>query len=276
MITRVAFIAIGIMLVLFVPRSWSKRQFVAWAVFASVVFFFDYSFALVATKAQATHATVNVYADAEVIRLDNERAAHAANIIDLQAQYAAAAKRETMDQINANIEAERALAVRADEARAARVRELTRSVERSSGITSAEIFTAIPDAARDGRYIQLAIFGLIFVGLQLIIATSIDNGVKRAAVLMPAAPTATITPDDIDRYVRLTWFRVEQNTDTHALPRDSYIAYFKKINEPLDEKVYDMINLQAHESGLINDDDVIRVKDTALAAARLKELLCSK
>jgi hypothetical protein len=302
MITRVAFVAIGIMIVLFVPRSWSKRQFVAWAVFASVVFFFDYSFMLVATKAQTEHKTVNVFIDDEVIRLDNEKKLHDANILDLQRQYSEAARRETMDQINENIEAERALAIKADESRSARIQFLTKQVELSSGITSAEIFTAIPDAAKDGRIIQLIVFGLIFVGLQLIIGTSIDNKTKNlvscdadktetgptiediskmvesgnSVAVQQEEPDVTVTSQDVDRFVRLTWYRVEQHTNAHILPKESCIAYFKKIGDPIDDAVYDKISVSAHEAGLINDDDIVRVTDASLATKRLKELLCDK
>jgi len=292
LVTRIAFIAIGIMIVLFVPRSWSKRQFVAWAVFASVVFFFDYSFALVATKAQTTHTTVNVFADPEVVRLDGEIAKYDARIEELTRQYGDAAKRETMDQLDAQIKDEKSARLAAETDRKARIREVTQQVKRSSGITSAEIFTAIPDAARDGRIIQLVIFGLIFVGLQLIIATSIDNGVKLPAVapVAVAPPVATpapspapiahapdpvvITTADIDKYVEWTWFRVKQKSDTHALPRETLLAHLKRIDQPIDESVYDVINHEAHESGIINADDVIHVTDDALAARRLKELLC--
>jgi len=285
LVTRIAFISIGIMIVLFVPRSWSKRQFVAWAVFASVVFFFDYSFALVATKAQTAHTTVNVFADPEVVRLDGEITKHDARIEELTRQYGDAAKRETMDQLDAQIKDEKSARLVAETDRKARIREVTRTSERS-GITSAEIFTAIPDAARDGRIIQLVIFGLIFIGLQLIIATSIDNGVKLPVVApAPVAPPVdapapapidpvVITPEDVDKYVEWTWFRVKQKSDTHALPRETLIAHLKRIDQSIDESVYDVINQEAHESGIINADDVIRVTDDALAARRLKELLC--
>ena len=302
MITRVSFVSIGVMIVLFVPRSWSKRQFIAWAIFTAVVFFFDYSFSLVATKAQAEHVTVNVFDDAEVKRLESEKAAHDARISGLQAQYAAAAKRETMDQLNTMIADERALAVKADADRTARIRELQRSTATHSGITSAQIFNAVPDAARDGRWIQLVIFGLIFIGLQLIIATSIDNGkviISRRTLdamdkamdnlppVEPITPAPTddapiVTPDDVDRFCRWTWFRIdgsERNTEgdkitRDALPRDVLLEYLRRRGEPMSEQVYDLINEAAHALNIIDDRDIIGVDDKAVAAARIKEYLC--
>src|SRR5574344_1991327 len=60
MLTAVAFALIGVMIVLFVFRSWSKGQIFAWLIFVLVVFFFDYSLALEATNAQTARVAQTV------------------------------------------------------------------------------------------------------------------------------------------------------------------------------------------------------------------------
>lgn len=270
MITRVAFVSIGVMIVLFVPRSWSKRQFFAWAVFAFVVFFFDYSFALVATKTQATHATVNVYEDTEVIRLDGERAAHEANIVDLQAQYKEAAKRETMDQINAMIQDEREIVTRAIASRDERIAELKRTTARHAGITSDAIFRAIPDAVRTGRVIELVVFGLIFIGLQLIVATSIDT---KARQILPASTEYKVIPTDqeIETFVKLSWIRVDMQSEPRMLSREAFNEFILKRSETFSDLVYSSLTEQLIALDILKPTGEILERSRDVVIAKLKE-----
>lgn len=290
MVTRVAFVAIGVMIVLFVPRSWSKRQFAAWAVFASVVFFFDYSFTLVATSAQAEHANVNIYQDAEVLRIESDTVKREESISRLQDQYDKAAKRETMDQIKDMIDDERDAIKINNTDRAKRLAELKRESETNSGITSDKLFSAIIDAVRTGRITELIIFGLIFIGLQLIMASSIDNKIARSikpsksdqsnaayttaqATARAPAPSVEISPDDVDNFVQWTWFRYDSQTDEHAVPKEPVLSYLEKKHTPMDDAVYDAINNAAHELGIIDAENKICV-DKNKSASMLKEIIC--
>lgn len=183
-LTAVAFSLIGVMIVLFVFRSWSKGQFFAWLIFVSVVFFFDYSLALEATRAQTTtvqqhQININdVYReDVELQRLVAKQLEISTALKDLQQQYRAAAKRETLDELDSQIrkkEADASYYEQQYQARRGQVELEAKKQSKSVDITSEAIFSAVPNAYRDKRYTQLIVYGLIFFGLQLIVVTSID------------------------------------------------------------------------------------------------------
>lgn len=174
-ITAIAFVSIGIMLVLFVVRSCSKGQFFPWLVFVSVVFFFDYSFALEATKAQSEKKTVNIYENAEVKKYDEAIKRNDDALQGLRDRYTKVTKRETLDELDGQIKIENAQKEKNQNERMALISELKKENKTETKISADSIFNAIPSAYNEGRYIQLVIFGLIFFGLQLIIVTSIDS-----------------------------------------------------------------------------------------------------
>lgn len=182
LLTAVGFAMIGVMIVLFVFRSWSKGQRFAWLIFVSVVFFFDYSYALEATRAQtvAVEQIVDLNTayntDPELIRLSTSLANTSSDLRDLQAQYKLANKRETLNEIDEQIKEKRS-----DERYYEKLyqdrRALVESTARDKAkpkLTSKAIFSAIPNCYKDGMYTQLIVYGLIFFGLQLIVAISID------------------------------------------------------------------------------------------------------
>lgn len=277
LITSIAFVCIGVMTVLFVFRSWSKRQYAAWIIFVAVVFFFDYSFTLESTRAQSN--TVTAATDPEIIRLQTKVDETDRNIVDLQRQYDEAAKRETMDQIDEQIKAERARNDRYEAERRARLADLETGTAGKTRITAEAIFQAIPAAWNDGRYIQLVIFGLIFVGLQLIVASSIDGkaqGVSVAVPLEPVTPPAPsapavappeppappldVTADQISQFVTLSWYRVDQKTSDHILPEDAFFDYMSKKNIQYDHKVYEYLFALCIKINIMNDDGFILIK----------------
>lgn len=177
-LTAIAFIAIGVMIVLFVFRSWSKNQIPAWIVFVAVVFFFDYSYTLEATRAQSneSNAEAAMYTDSEIIRIDSEIKAKDIELIDLRSQYDKAMKRETLAEIKGFIDVSQSKRDQYEIERKERIIKL----QGRSNITSKAIFDAIPNAIRDGRIMALIVFALIFLGLQFIIASSTDRENKGA------------------------------------------------------------------------------------------------
>ena len=181
--TAIAFACIGVMLVLFVFKSWSKGQKFAWVIFVAVVFFFDYSFALEATRMQTVtiqnqDSTESAYEeDFELKRLVAKQKETAAALVDLQSQYREAMRRETLEELDSQISKKEEEANYYEQAYQARMQAINEKLLESSKhvkMTSEGIFNAIPSAYAAKRYTELVIYGLIFFGLQLIVVTSIE------------------------------------------------------------------------------------------------------
>lgn len=181
-LTAAAFGLIGGMIVLFVFRSWSKGQKLAWLIFVSVVFFFDLSFSLEATRAQAnTTQTVDLVAiyaaDPELTRLKGKQDEVSVALADLQIQYKEAAKRDTMAELAEQMKQKQSESKYYEDQYQKR-RELVEKNAQAKvkhvKLSADAIFSAIPNAYKDGRYLQLIVYGLIFFGLQLIVAVSIE------------------------------------------------------------------------------------------------------
>lgn len=181
--TAIAFACIGVMLVLFVFKSWSKGQKFAWVIFVAVVFFFDYSFALEATRMQTVtiqnqDSTESAYEeDFELKRLVAKQKETSAALVDLQSQYREAMRRETLEELDSQISKKEEEATYYERAYQARMQAINEKLLESSKhvkMTSEGIFNAIPRAYAAKRYTELVIYGFIFFGLQLIVVTSIE------------------------------------------------------------------------------------------------------
>lgn len=181
--TAIAFACIGVMLVLFVFKSWSKGQKFAWVIFVAVVFFFDYSFALEATRMQTVaiqnqDSAESAYEeDFELKRLLAKQKEVSAALVDLQSQYREAMRRETLEELDSQISKKEEEATYYERAYQARIQAIDEKLLESSKhvkMTSEGIFNAIPRAYAAKRYTELVIYGFIFFGLQLIVVTSIE------------------------------------------------------------------------------------------------------
>lgn len=174
-LTKAAFIFIGITIVFSVFLSWAKGQRVAWMVFAAVVFFFDLSFALVATNVQTQK--IEASTDSEIARIDGEILKAQTQIEKLREERTISTRPETIASISADIKTEEARRDAYGIERKAREKEL----EASGGIyiTADSVFNAIPDAIKSMRYIPLVIFALIFLSMQAVVITSIDAPGKK-------------------------------------------------------------------------------------------------
>ena len=221
LLTKIAFLCIGVTIVLFVFRSWAKGQKGAWLIFAATVFFFDFSFALIATQMQ-THKkeTGN---DAEIVRIDTEIGKANAQIIKLQEERTISTRPETIASISKDIETENARIREYGVKRETREKEL----KKTGGIyiTADSVFNAIPQAIRERRYIPLTVFGLIFLGLQMVIVTSIDSPnkkkkrdeLKEETKAEPIKENATETKQDVstnsytlDDWITWAWYGAER------------------------------------------------------------------
>jgi len=281
-LTRVAFVAIGVMIVLFVFRSWSKRQFVAWGIFVIVVFFFDLSFTLEATRTQAEETQQTQ--DTELTRIDGLITDTNEAIKDLRLQYKEAMKRETMDELQIQLDNEQVKLSKYEDDRDKRF-EMVESGETSKTEISAEnIFNAIPNAFNSRRLIPLFIWALVFLGVQLIVASSIDNKKelhkynkntkktdpkkrKRKPRSRPAEPKIrpNITLNDVKLWVRWNWYRVTEGQSDYLIDKSVFFSGIAKQDIEFDESKYDYLLKRAKELKVIDSKGHALVKDEAKA-----------
>jgi len=307
-LTAVAFVSIGVMIVLFVFRSWSKNQIPAWIVFVAVVFFFDYSFTLEATRAQANEDPNAVYDDIEVSRLDSEMKKIDSSIEGLRTEYSKAMKRETLSEINEAIKAEQTKRDQYELDRKSRINKIASK----SKMTSTSIFNAIPNAARDGRIIPLIVFGLIFAGLQFIISSSVDRKGKKSPIAAPGEPVipapielhsdvipappatepakiepipvivpapvlvippeplkSTIPSDLIEIFVKLSWYRLRMRTADFITPEDVFFDFIDRQKRVFTKEVYKILVQKCIDLQITDIRGCILVKDEAKAMEML-------
>ena len=190
-LSRIAFIALAIMIVVFVPRAWSKRQFISYAIFVSVVVFADWSFTL-ATTGEKINTTAAVTRDVELERLRGNIDKTELKIEDLHKQYYEANKRETLQELNAQIQFEQNRLQKLEADYEARLKHTEQNATKNT-LTAEDIFNAIPNAIKERRIIPLVVWFLVFLGVQLVVATSIDIKEERTA----EKPSEPATPVEV-------------------------------------------------------------------------------
>jgi hypothetical protein len=102
----VAFVAVAFLVVIFGVRAWIKGSKLLWAIFAFSALFFDVSFMLAATDIQSEVIGVQITAetDTQLQRLAEEERRLQTALTDLQRQFSEAARRETMDSLQSQID----------------------------------------------------------------------------------------------------------------------------------------------------------------------------
>lgn len=199
-LTKIAFVCIGETIVLFVFRSWAKGQIPAWIIFAATVFFFDFSFSLIATESQ-TNKKSDMY-DAEIVRIDNEIEKANQQIAKLQEERTISTRPETIKSISDDIDTENSNIREFKDDRKVREKEL----KKTGGIyiTADSVFNAIPQAIQKKRYLPLFVFGLMFLGLQAVVVTSIDsqNKQKKKKLANVSKESNEFSMDD---WIRWAW-----------------------------------------------------------------------
>ena len=280
-LTRVAFVAIGVMIVLFVFRSWSKRQYIAWGVFVIVVFFFDLSFTLESTRTQAEE--VNKTQDTELVRIDGLIADTNDAIKDLRQQYKEAMRRETMDELQIQLDNEQTKLAKYTEDRDKRFALVEEGKTNKVEISAENIFNAIPNAFKSRRLIPLFIWALVFFGVQLIVASSIDNKIKSAppkkrAPAKKRKPRAkakqkketshpNITLNDVKLWVRWNWYRVTEGQSDYLIDKSVFFSGLAKQDIEFEESKYDYLLKRAKELKVVDSKGHALVKDEAKAVA---------
>lgn len=285
-ISRIAFVALAIMIVIFVPRSWSKRQFISYAIFVSVVVFADWSFTLATTTESAENTASAVIAqDVELERLRSMLEKTELKIEDLHRQYSEAAKRETLQELNAQIEFEQNRLEKIETEYNTRLHK-TEAKAAKTKLTAEDIFNAIPSAIKHKRIIPLIVWLLVFLGVQLVVATSID--IKETSAPVRSAPgrrqphprpavTPTRSPrlmliddvtlEDIKKWVHASYYHITNQGSNLILSPENFF----KLLPNFDLHKYDNIRSVAVQNGVIDKYGHALIIDEAEAARKIKE-----
>ena len=265
-LSRIAFVALAIMIVIFVPRSWAKRQYISYIIFVSVVVFADWSFTLATTTETVTvqEAVIN---DSELTRLRGNIEKTELKIEDLHKQYYEANKRDTLAELNKQIEFEQSRLNKLEDEYNARLKNTEQKAERTS-LSSDDIFMAIPNAIKHKKIIPLIVWFLVFLGTQLVVATSIDN--KNESIPEPASKPkkllpANITEEDIKKWVHISYYQVTNQGNNLILNLENYV----KLDNNFDEKKYNIIYKLAMQSGVIDRYGHALIIDEGEAANRI-------
>jgi hypothetical protein len=272
---KIGFVIIGIVIVLFAIRGWmhgTRTGKTLWAIFALVSVFLDMSFTLVITDLQSTADGKDSYL--EELKTEKKRLIDIET--DLNAQYEKASKRDTMDQLDARLNANKNDIDRQNNLIQKREEQIQSG--EAMRVDSTRLATATYDAlisGRPGRVILFFLFLLVFVGVQLTMIVSINSG-KKAENTQPTKKVKVKTKegtkeidvpttikqqpirrgDPITQFVRLTWSYYRQGRSAKAQPKQVFL----KLRAPIggfDEVLYDKLRGLVEEKGYISKDGLI-------------------
>ncbi len=303
----VGFVAIAVVVVLFAVRSWIIGNKLLWALFALVCFFFDVSFSLISTDVQTESRSVVITAenDTEFKDLQRQVQESTTTLTDLRKQYREAYRRETMDELNRQIEAEEKRrssieVMRKDRLSRIESGELNRQIrETRSQITAEMIFGSIITAFKKGRFIPIVVFSLIFAGLQLVMITAATSVKNRPAEAEPQKKRGRRrkragAPEPVDRgqflpfgndgmeswrpivetWVSLSWASKRNGHGDKILNPRVFRQFIANKGKTFPEERYQTILAAARRAGVIDDKNVIlEVDETEAWKKILSQLL---
>ncbi len=289
---KVGFAAIAFVVVLFAIRSWILGNKWLWAMFVLVSAFFDLSFTLIATDVQTTAqaVVVTVENDAELGRLTVKSNAAQTALQDLREQYRLAMRRDTLRELDEQIKAAEVVAAQAESARASRIARIesgelnAQAREQRSSISSTMIFGAIPEAVRKGRWVPIAVFALIFSGLQLVMITAADSmrgkSARRPGLVRPRGRARETTPDHlreyVDTWVHTSWMGRRNGRTTKVLDRDSFNQFMRNQGKSFPGRRYREIAAAALASGVIDGMGEIVERDEGQAQKKIVDCILTK
>lgn len=252
-LSRIAFVALAVMIVVFVPRSWSKRQFISYAIFVSVVVFADWSFTL-ATTGKKINTTAAITQDAELERLRGNIDKTELKIEDLHKQYYEANKRETLQELNAQIQFEQNRLQKLETDYEARLKHTEQNATKNT-LTAEDIFNAIPNAIKERRIIPLVVWFLVFLGVQLVVATSID--IKEEHKSAQSGPVEVqlkqtlpnnITLEDVKSWVHGSYYHITNQGSNLILSMENFFRLLPNFSM----NKYPVIRNIAEQNGVID------------------------
>lgn len=255
-LSRIAFIALAIMIVVFVPRAWSKRQFISYAIFVSVVVFADWSFTL-ATTGEKINTTAAITQDTELERLRGNIDKTELKIEDLHKQYYEANKRETLQELNAQIQFEQSRLQKLEADYEARLKHTEQNATKNT-LTAEDIFNAIPNAIKERRIIPLVVWFLVFLGVQLVVATSIDiKEEHKSAQSTRSEPVEVqlkqtlpnnITLEDVKSWVHGSYYHITNQGSNLILSMENFFRLLPNFSM----NKYPVIRNIAEQNGVID------------------------
>lgn len=250
MLSRIAFIALAVMIVIFVPRSWSKRQFISYAIFVSVVVFADWSFTL-ATTGEKINTTAAITQDVELERLRGNIDKTELKIEDLHKQYYEANKRETLQELNAQIQFEQNRLQKLEEDYNSRLKHTEQKAETNT-LNAEDIFNAIPNAIKERRFIPLIVWFLVFLGVQLVVATSIDiheeKKTEEKEKKQPVRFPDNMSLEDIKTWVHCSYYHITNQGSNLILSMENFFQLLPNF----DLNKYNSIRKIAEQQGIID------------------------
>jgi hypothetical protein len=179
--TRIAFIAMGIVIVLFALRAWVKGGVfgkVLWLGFALIATFLDISVSVASSHQQSLVAVYDASKDDTLNKLKEQANADQKYLESIRAKQV-----EKGEGYKSQVDGAVAQSNRSREAVVSYKPEL--QVSSGNGLNSSAIFTAIPDAwnsADTARLIGLTLYSLCFSLLQIVIVTSATNSVNKLSI----------------------------------------------------------------------------------------------
>lgn len=271
-LSRIAFVALAIMIVIFVPRSWSKRQFLSYAIFVSVVVFADWSFTLATTTDTAPSTTAIVQEDTELERLRGNLEATERKIENLHKQYYEANKRETLQELNAQIQFEQNRLQKLEADYEARLHKTEQQANKNK-LTAEDIFMAIPNAIKHKKIIPLIVWFLVFLGTQLVVATSIDihADADNKPVAVPEEPRTNIlqkyniTTEDVKKWVHGSYYHITNQGSNLILSMENFLRLLPDFNM----NKYTLIKNIAEQNNVIDKYGHALIIDEAEAVKRI-------
>lgn len=183
----VAFIGMAALAVLFKVFALYQNWRVTWFIFAAITFFGSTSMAVQETGKQTEFVEEAITSSEQIVDQEYNRLVEESKELysswqDLQRQFDAATRPETMDRLQKQIDPARELYESKDKERKERLALIEARQEQEAAskhrASADEVFLAIPNAARDGRIVPLVFFILLFLGLEAVIYAAITASKK--------------------------------------------------------------------------------------------------
>jgi hypothetical protein len=269
-LSKIGFIGISIMIVLFIAISYAENNKVLWIFCVSVVFFFDLSYILISTKTQTENITVQN--DTELSRINTEITNYETSLNDLRDQYKQAHTRETMDQLNDQINKTDQKIQTDKQQRDQRYSEVESGKIVKNPINTDKIFGAIPESFKDGRYLQAIVFAMICGIIQAMIVFSLHKTADQKKELEKVKEEnekpkivrkqRSYQKKHIDLWVQLNW----TNGNSHILTQQEFVNTKEALKIRFSRRWYDELKNIAIQQGLITKDlerlsDITKAKE---------------
>jgi len=282
-VEKFGFIAMALVIVFLGLPSYLIGKKGLWICFVILAVFLNTSFIVESLMVQS--AKSNPELDYEVKRLDKLISDSATAEVDLQIQYNNATQAANMALLDGQIKAKQKERGNNDLLRIERIKE----VSTNPVIKGSNVFVAIPRSSglfsdesidKMSGPIQLCFFLLLFVSSQIALVAFSKKGkeAKEKTSAPPetkpnAVPPKRLTaPDDISRFVSITWTYLRNNRGNAAVTRESFQKYTDKSPKKYSMETWDKLMAQAVLIGLISNGRIME-PNQSVAIKKLQEAM---